>query len=124
MPKNIAKQTSTFSIRFTFEERARLEHDAAGLSLGEYIRLRLFDDKREKRRTRSKHPVKDHQILSQLLYDLGKSRMANNLNQLAHASNCGSLAFTPETQSVLLEACADIREMRSMLLKSLGTGEW
>ena len=30
MPKNIAKQTSPFSIRFTFEERARLEHDAVG----------------------------------------------------------------------------------------------
>ena len=124
MPINIAKQTSPFSIRFTFEERARLERDAAGLSLSEYIRLRLFDDKREKRHTRSKHPVKDHQILGQLLYDLGRSRMANNLNQLAHASNCGSLAFTPETQAVLLEACADIRDMRSMLLKSLGTGEW
>ena len=124
MPRKLANQTSPFSIRFTFEERARLEHDATGLSLGEYIRIRLFDDKREKRRTRSKHPVKDHQVLSQLLYDLGRSRMANNLNQLAHASNCGSLEFTPETQAVLLEACADIRDMRGMLLKSLGTGEW
>lgn len=124
MPKNHAKQTSPFSIRFTFEERAKLERDAVGLSLGEYIRLQLFDNKRDKRHTRSKHPVKDHQVLSQLLYDLGQSRMANNLNQLAHASNCGSLEFTPETQAILLEACADIREMRSMLLKSLGTGEW
>ena len=55
-----SKTTSQFSIRFTIEERARLECDAAGLSLGEYIRLRLFNDKREKRRTRSKHPIKDH----------------------------------------------------------------
>jgi len=54
------KQISPFSLRFTFEERAQLEKDAAGMSLGAYIRSRIFDENLPKRRTRGKHPVKDH----------------------------------------------------------------
>lgn len=123
MSKQSKNSTSPFSIRFTINERKQLELDAAGISLGEYIRICLFDDKRQKRRTRSKQPVKDHQELSRLLHEFGRSRIANNLNQLAHAANCGSLALTPETQDLILEACADVRQIRAMLLKSLGTIE-
>lgn len=123
MPKTNKFTTSPFSIRFTTDERKKLELDAAGISLGEYIRICLFDDKKQIRRTRSKQPIKDHKELSRLLHELGRSRIANNLNQLAHAANCGSLVLTPETQALLLEACADIRQIRTMLLKSLGTIE-
>jgi hypothetical protein len=74
---------SPFSLRLTFEERARLEQAAAGLSLGAYIRQRLFDGNAAPRRTRGKHPVKDHEALGRVLAELGRSRIANNLNQLA-----------------------------------------
>ncbi len=111
---------SPFCLRLSVEERARLEHEAAGLSLGEYIRQCVFDGSVPKRRTRGKHPVKDHKLLGQYFGDLARSRLANNLNQLAKAANSGSLVLNLETQAALLGACADIREIRAMLIKALG----
>lgn len=120
MPEHTPKQTSPFCLRLTSEERAQLEREAAGLPLGEYVRQRVFDEDRIKRRTRNKHPVRDHQILSQLLGELGRSRLSNNLNQLAKAANSGLLILTPEVKTALLNACADIRHIREALMKSLG----
>ncbi len=120
MPKQPTKQTSPFCLRLTPEERAMLEHEAAGLPLGEYIRDRVFDVNRAKRRSRNKRPVKDHRLLSQLLGELGRSRLSNNLNQLAKTANCGLLILTPEVKTALLNACADIRHIREALMKSLG----
>ena len=120
MPEHTPKQTSPFCLRLTPEERAQLEREAAGLPLGEYVRQRVFDENRIKRRTRNKHPVRDHQILSQLLGELGRSRLSNNLNQLAKAANSGLLILTPEVKTALLNACADIRHIRETLMKSLG----
>ncbi|SEF71895.1 hypothetical protein [Nitrosomonas ureae] len=96
-------------MRLTPEERATLECEAAGLLLGGYIRERVFDENRAKRRTHNKHPVKDHKFLSQLLGELSHSRLVNNLNQLTKAANCGLLMFTPEVKTALLNACANIR---------------
>lgn len=109
-----------FSIRLTVEERKQLERDSAGMALGEYIRSRVFDDSVPKRQTRNKHPVKDHKLLACLLGELGRSKLANNLNQLTKAANSGSLPIDPETTKMLKIACSDIREMRRMLMKSLG----
>ena len=114
------KPLPSFYLRFTLEERAQLERDAVGLSLGAYIRSCLFDESLPKRRTRGKHPVKDHHALAQVLGELGQSRLANNLNQLAKAANSGSLEGTPDTEQALKHACADIRWMRHVLMSSLG----
>ena len=120
MPSTEKKQLSPFSLRFTLEERAQLEREAIGLSIGAYIRSRLFDESIPKRRTRSKHPVKDHQELAKVLAELGRSRLANNLNQLAKAANSGSLEVTPDTEQALKQACSDIRWMRHVLMTALG----
>ncbi len=114
------KPIPPFSLRLTSEERAQLEKDAVGLSLGAYIRSRLFDESLPPRRTRSKHPVKDHQALAQVLGELGRSHLANNLNQLAKAANSGSLEVTPDTEQALKHACSDIRWMRHVLMGALG----
>lgn len=63
-PKN--KRIAPFSLRLTLEERAQLEKDAGGLSLGAYIHSRLFDDDLKKKRTRGKRPVKDYEALAQI----------------------------------------------------------
>lgn len=116
------KPLPPFSLRFTCEERAQLERDAAGMSLGAYIRSRIFDESLPKRRTRSKHPVKDHQELAKVLGELGRSRLANNLNQLAKAANSGSLEVSPDTERAIQDGCADIRWMRQVLMSALGLG--
>lgn len=108
-----------FSLRLTFEERAKLERDAAGMALGAYIRSRLLDPETVAPRKRGKFPVKDHQALAQLLGLLGQSRLANNVNQLARAANTGSLAVTPDTEEALMSATAYINHMRQLLIQAL-----
>jgi hypothetical protein len=108
-----------FSLRLTFEERAKLERDAAGMALGAYIRSCLLDPETVAPRKRGKFPVKDHQALAQLLGLLGQSRLANNVNQLARAANTGSLAVTPDTEEALMSATADINHMRQLLIQAL-----
>lgn len=109
-----------FSLRLTIEERSRLEYDAGDQPIGAYIRSKLFDGAQPRQRRRQKRPVKDHQALGKLLGELGKSRLANNLNQLAKAANSGSLPVTSDTQKALNDACADIRWLRQSLMEALG----
>jgi hypothetical protein len=114
------RRSPPFSLRLTFEERAKLEQDAAGMSLGGYIRSRLLDPNRAPPRRRGKFTVKDHRALAQLLAMLGQSRLANNVNQLAKAANSGSLPVTPETEEALLTAAREVAQMRELLIKALG----
>ena len=109
-----------FSLRLTFEERAALEQAAGDMPLGAYIRSEVFRGKKTRPRRRRRRPVKDFQALGQLLGELGRARLANNLNQLARAANTGSLPVTPETEKAIREACAEIRQMRELLMTALG----
>lgn len=114
----VKKQASPFSVRFTAEERARLEQDAGGVSLGEHIRqCVLREGARKRKRAR---PLKDHTALSQSLMALGRSRVAENLNTLAEAAHAGTLTLDEDNHAVLINACADIREVRALLLAALG----
>ncbi len=114
------KYPPPFSLRLTFEERALLEKQAAGMSLGAYIRSQILGDDVTPRRTRGKFPVKDHAALGRVLAQLGASRLSANVNQLAHAVNTGILPVSPETDEYLQEACEAIVEIRSALLEALG----
>lgn len=115
-----SRDTAPFSLRLTFEERAMLEQAAGDMPLGAYIRAELFRGRKTRRRRPHKRPVKDHQALGQLLGQLGSARIANNLNQLAKAANTGSLPVTPETEKALREACAEVQQMRTLLMRALG----
>lgn len=112
--------TVPFSLRLTFEERAQLEKEAAGMPLGRYIRQKALDGKAPPRRTRGRFPVKDHEALGRVLGLLGGSRLASNLNQLARAVHTGSLPVTPDTEEAIKGACRDVRQMRADLLQALG----
>lgn len=114
------KRQAPFSLRLTFEQRARLEADAAGMSLAAYIHWRLFDPDQPPPRQRGKAPVKDQEAIARIIGLLGQSRIANNLNQLAKQANLGTLPVTPDTETALAEAAADIAAMRQMLVKALG----
>lgn len=107
------------SLRLTFTEKARLQLDAAGMPVSEYMRWRLFDPNNPPPRRRSKNPVKDHKVLAQALGLLGQSRISSNLNQLARSANTGSLPVTPDTEAALLEAVAEIHEIRRLLIEAL-----
>lgn len=124
-PKSKRKVPPPFSIRFTDEERARLERDAGTLSLAAYMRLKLFagDGPTPTRRkpTRKKYvPSAELAVIGHMLGGLGQSRLASNLNQLAKAANTGAMPVTPELEQELSEACTAIQHMREALISALG----
>lgn len=124
MPNNKVKRSAPFSLRLTQEERSRLESRANGLPLGTYVRAQLLGtDKAVQRRTRSRFPVRDHRALAQALALIGRSELASNMRELALVTRSGSLPVTPETDSALRNACADIALIKQLLMKALGIRE-
>lgn len=115
------KREAPFSLRLTFEERAALEKMAGDMPLGAYIKAVLFDGAPHKVK-RKPSAVSDPEALGRVLGALGKSRLSQNMNQLAKASNMGSLPVTPETEDEIRQACADIAAMRAELLLALKDG--
>ncbi|MGR9107086.1 MAG: hypothetical protein ACU843_09180 [Gammaproteobacteria bacterium] len=122
-PKNTnqakEKSASPFSIRLTAEERALLNERAGSQPLGTYIRSCLLDKETHKRRP-VRRPGLDHKMLALMLSELGRSRLASNMNQLARAANMGKLDVSNEITSDLQEACQAIAHMRDILIAPLG----
>lgn len=115
-----AKYPPPFSIRFTFEERARLDADRGSQPLSAHIREKLFGDDVTPRKRPGNSPVGDSEALGRVLGALGASRLSSNLNQLAKAVNTGSLPVSPEVEAELMEACQEVHELRADLLRALG----
>lgn len=121
-PKRKSDAAPPFSLRLTFEERARLEKMAGGSSLGAYIRKRLFGDDAAPRATRQRRPTLDRVELARALSALGNSRLASNMNQIAKAIHNGTLPLGPELEADLIQACVDIQTMRESLMRALRVG--
>lgn len=115
------KREAPFSLRFSFEQMALLQSAANGVPLGAYIKAKLFDEPLEKVRRRNTNPIKDHEALGRVLGELGKSRLSQNLNQLARATNTGALPVSPELEAELRQACEDVKALREELLRALGS---
>lgn len=123
-PSSPSSSYAPFSLRLSPEERARLEREAAGLSLGAYIRLRLFGaDASPSPKSRGKFPVKDHKALAQAIGLLGQSRIASNLNQLARAAHTGTLPVDGSMEADLHEAVQAVADIRTLLISALGLSE-
>jgi Mobilization protein NikA len=119
---NKSHSPTPFSLRLTFEERARLERDAAGMALGAYIRSQVLGENAAPRKVRNKVPVKDHELLAEVLGLLGQTRIANNLNQMTKLAHSGALPITPDTEIELLAACVAVQDIRSAILGAMGLG--
>lgn len=111
--------TVPFSMRLTRAQRRRLDMDAGAMTAGQYVRHCLFENPTPQKRT-FRRPVQDEQALSQLLGALGRGRLSSNLNQIAKAVHSGSLPVSPETEQAILAACAEVADMRAMVVKALG----
>ncbi len=109
-----------FSLRLTYEERARLDAERGSKTLAAYIREHLFGVDAAPRKKRGNSPVQDKEALGRMAGALGQSRLSQNMNQLAKAVNSGSLPVTPETEAEIKEACREISAMRAELLAALG----
>lgn len=118
--ESYGKREAPFSLRLSFEERARLTKASGSMPIASYIKSILFAEDAPVYRTRGRNPVKDDKALAELLACLGASRIANNLNQLAKAANSGSFYFDRETKAQLAAACEDVKAMRQLLMLALG----
>lgn len=114
------KRIAPFSLRLSEAERARLTAEAGGAPLGAYIKVKLLGGTVPARMRRSGLAVEDRQALGKALALLGQSRLANNLNQLAHLANIGALPVSPEIESELQNAVKEVRAMRRLLVSALG----
>ncbi|MDJ0922568.1 MAG: hypothetical protein QNI84_15680 [Henriciella sp.] len=113
------KRPAPFSLRLSPDERTRLNEARGDVALGAFIKARLFGcDAVPKQAKRT--PTVDRQLLGQLLGQLGASRLSQNMNQIAKASNLGTLPMTVETEADIKRACEDIAVMRYLLMKALG----
>ncbi|MBL0701083.1 MAG: plasmid mobilization relaxosome protein MobC [Desulfosarcina sp.] len=108
-----------FSMRLNQEERDELQKLAAGLPLGRFIKDAIFNHGQRPALSR-KPSIVDQKLFAQLLGAIGKSRLANNINQLAKAANSGSLPVNKEIIDSLNDAVEAIKWMRETLIKALG----
>lgn len=108
MTKSPLQRLAPFSLRLTKAERASLEKQAAGMPLGRFIRAQLFDDGQSQRRE-----------IAQILALLGKQERASSLRTIAKTACIGALPLTPEVEAQLTQACRDIAEIKSLLMKAL-----
>ena len=108
-----------FSIRLSAAQRERLAAEAKGAPLGAYIKAKVLGTSPLSLR-RAGISIEDRQALAQALALLGRSHIAGNLNQLAHAANIGVLPMTPETEEELRETMRAVRSIRTLLLRALG----
>lgn len=119
--KHGRKSTPRITLRLNEDEDRQLRDRAGDLSVSSYVRECLFDEKTNARRKRrSYRPVADQQALAQVLSKLGQSRLASNLNQIAHHANAGSLVVDEVTIDEINEAAATIAWIRVTLIEALG----
>lgn len=119
-PATKPPRPAPFSLRLSDAERARLVTEAAGAPLGAYIKAKVLGSAPPVRMRRTGLAIADRKALAQLVAIFGRSRLFSNLNQLAHAANCGALPATQETEAELVAALRDLQDIRRLLLIALG----
>ena len=122
-PQRKRKHSSPVSIRFSEDERARLEREAGDTALSTYVRERVLGSAAAPRarryRQKKRQPGLDAQTVAQLLGTLGQSELGRSLLALALAAQSGALPVTPELTEKLETACDDIQEMKAALICAL-----
>lgn len=122
------KPSPRVTLRLTEDENARLNHLSQGMTISSYIRKCVFGDKTARRKRRSYRPApaqdqdqdQDQESLAKALALLGQSRITNNLNQLAHHANMGTLTVDEKALNQINEAYEQVTSMRDQLIKALG----
>jgi hypothetical protein len=110
------------TVRLSQDDHARLTDLAGGMALSTYLRAAALGQDLPRRRAAGL-AVQDREAIAQLLGLLGQSRIANNLNQLAHQANIGTLPVDEETKTDIDEAYRLVVSVRATLMRALGMKE-
>jgi hypothetical protein len=114
------RRPAPLSVRFNAFELETLRRRAGSRPISTYVKQAALGDETALARRSAPAPSVDRAMLAQALARLGRSRLANNLNQLAKAVHIGILPVNEFTEADIRSACADVRTMRRMLLLALG----
>lgn len=114
------KKSLVLSLRLTQAERDRLEREAAGRTLSDYARRKLFDGAPCRQSSRKGAAIEDHRALARVLGAMGRSPAVGTLQGVLRAAEEEALALGPEAEAALRSACAAIEAMREDLLRALG----
>jgi hypothetical protein len=114
------RRASSISIRVSEAERKTLKRKAGKRSVGAYVRERALGEDQEPHRKASSTPSIDYGLLAQLLGKLGKSDQVSCLFLLSVAAEADRVELAEKERAALDMACADIRDMRSILMQALG----
>lgn len=118
MPKT-RQRPAPFAIRLSPDERAYLEGKAGNRPLGTFIRSQLLGNVAAPRKVTRKQPINEA-LLGRVLGMLGKSDQVKVLFMLLTAAENERISMTEKERTALHEACADVREVRTLLIKALG----
>lgn len=116
MPR--AVRIAPVSVRFSPDERARLERLAGQMALSSYIKATVLKDAvpvRERNRV-----MADQVLLARILAWLGASEIAQNLRRLAADAASGSLIVDEAVTADLRAANRNTLELYHLLLVALG----
>lgn len=114
------RELSPLTLRLTVEERARLEELAAGMTLSAYVRACVFAEEERLRATRPADAIAEKKALAEVMGLLGHSRIASNLNQLAHHANLGLMIEDDRAKGQIAEANQHLLAIRTALMAALG----
>ena len=119
-PRPKRKRPYSLSVRLSDEERALLERKAGSRPLGAYVRQKVLGESEEKRRKTRAKPSLDAALLGRLLGLLGKSDQVKCLFLLLAAAETEQMKLRTEERAALVDACANVRDVRELLIKALG----
>lgn len=127
MPESSLKQKRAnarhiLSVPLSPEQMADLSHRAGRKPLSAFVREHLFpaNDNTPPKPARPRQaelPAFSAKVLALL------GPVSTTLKSIANSIASGVLPFAPDTEAAVLKACADIAEIKSLLMKTLGVRE-
>lgn len=117
-----AKVRHILSVPLSPEQMAQLARRAGQRPLSAYTRDQLFpvNDNNPPKSSRPRSAGRE-KFAAKALALLGPTSTA--LKAITHAVASGLLPFAPDTEAAVLKACADIAEIKALLMKALGVRE-
>ncbi len=112
-----------FSLRLSHAQRRDLERRAGQHGMAAYIRTQLFHSNDNAPVSNKQTTTNNRQAAAQILAKLAQGEVVANLRILVEAARSGSLVLDDEAKAALLQAYADIGEIKSLLMQTLDTKE-
>ncbi len=125
MPRNSHSKTRPVSVRLTEQERALLERVAAKQSLSSFMRqcALMQAGQAPKPRKEQQRPTEQKVQLAQILALLGASDIFRSMSTFAKLSEQGALPLSEETESQIQQACSNIKQIKTLLMRALRVKE-